>query len=270
MKILLLGDISAKPGRLVIKDFLQDNHHKDDYDLVIGNCENATHGLGATPEAIDELHSYGIDFFTSGNDIWKKESIFEYLGKKDPVVIRPLNYPDYFPGVGYRVLNVKEKKILVINLIGQVFMKEEVLNPFHTINNFLNDFENGKYEYALKDMDLILVDFHAEATAEKVAMGFYLDGKVGLVAGTHTHVQTSDERILPKGTAYITDMGMCGSINSVLWTKTDIIINKMLKPYLFQRFEPEENKPWMLCGVEIETDENSTVRSIKRVNYVTD
>ncbi len=266
MKILFIGDISAKPGRLAVKDFLQ--KYKQEVDLVIANCENAAHGIGATVEVINELQSYGVDYFTSGNDIWHQQAFVEYLNKEDSLVIRPYNYPEYFPGKGYKVIQVGDKTILLLNLIGKVFIKEEVLNPFRIADEFLRKVQFGQLHDVPDKVDIIFVDFHAEATSEKVAMGFFLDGRVQAVVGTHTHVQTSDDRILDKGTAYITDVGMAGSLNSVLWVKYETIINKMLNPYHFERFEVEEKKPWMVNSVLVTIDEKNVVKSIERINHV--
>lgn len=263
MKILFIGDISAKPGRLAVKEFLQEYKA----DIVIANCENAAHGIGATRGIIEELHGYGVDFFTSGNDIWHQSDFYQYLDEPDSLVIRPLNYPQYFPGKGFKVLTIKDKHILIINLIGTVFIKEETNNPFRTIDDFFRLLSIDKIEGITEKIDYTIIDFHAEATSEKVAMGFFLDGRVSAVLGTHTHVQTADNRILPKGTAYITDVGMAGSLNSVLWVKYETIIKKMLNPYQFERFEVEEKKPWMVNAVVLDIDETNVVRSIERINY---
>jgi metallophosphoesterase (TIGR00282 family) len=263
--ILFIGDISAKPGRLAVKEFLAEK--KKDYDLVIANGENAAHGVGATIEIIEELHSYGVDYFTSGNDIWHKDVIFEYLNDQKGLLIRPMNYPAYYPGKGYKLMKVNGKNILLINLIGTVFIKEQVLNPFRTVEEFLGKVERGSVEDLPERIDSIIVDFHAEATSEKVTMGFFLDGRVSAILGTHTHVQTADERILPKGSAYITDVGMSGSLNSVLWVKYESVIVKMMNPYHFERFEVEESKPWLVNAVSLSINETNVVESIQRTNY---
>ena len=257
MKIAFIGDISAKPGRLAVKAYLE--KYRSEVDVVIANIENAAHGLGATIAIVEELHDYGVDFFTSGNDIWRQQDIIRYMELEDALVIRPMNYPAYYPGRGYKLLHIGGKTILILNLLGTVFMDTEINNPFKVVDDFLTTFT--------EKVDIIFVDFHAEATSEKIAMGFYLDGRVSAVVGTHTHVQTADERILPKGTAYITDVGMAGTVNSVLWVKTDIALDKMLHPYMFKKFEVEEEKPWSVQSVHIEINEANTVTSIQRVVY---
>lgn len=260
MRILFIGDVSAKPGRLAIKSYLKEVRNQ--FDLIIANCENSAHGLGATMETIDELHTYGVDYFTSGNDIWHQPNFSDYLDLEESLVIRPLNYPSYYPGKGFKLIERGGKKVLLLNLIGTVFMKEQVLNPFHEIDDFLS--RNA----LVKEADIILVDFHAEATSEKITMGFFLDGRVHAVMGTHTHVQTADERILAKGTAYITDVGMSGSLNSVLWVKYESSIKKSLFPYRHERYEVEEKKPWVVDGITLEIDKNNVVTSIKKVHHI--
>ena len=265
MKILFIGDISAKPGRLAVKDFLE--KMRNDVDLVIANCENSAHGIGATEDTINELSGYGVDYFTSGNDIWRQTPFMEYLDSPESKVIRPLNYPQYYPGKGYIFFQKNGKNILLVNLIGTVFMKEEVFNPFRSVEELLMKIDTDQIKDIPMRPDIILVDFHAEATSEKITMGFFLDGKVEAVLGTHTHVQTSDERILPNGTAYITDVGMAGSLNSVLWVSYDSIIEKMLNPFKFSKFVVEEKRPWVVSSALIEIDEENTVKSIQRLTH---
>ncbi len=257
MKILFIGDISARPGREVVKKYLEDNRIK--YDFVIANCENSAHGEGITDQIAEDLYSYGIDCLTSGNDIWKKKEAFDLLNSENRL-IRPLNYPDYYPGKGYTIIEKNNLKFLVLNLIGKTYMTGDILNPFRVIQNWFNEHSSLEYDYSF-------IDFHAEATSEKLSLGYMLDGRVDFIAGSHTHVQTNDARILPSGrTMYITDAGMSGSLNSVLWVKKEIAIEKNLTPYVFSHFEVEEEKPWIMSGVEFIIDNKA--RNVNTINFI--
>jgi metallophosphoesterase (TIGR00282 family) len=219
VNILVIGDIIGSPGRTAVASLLPDIVKYYNIDFIVANGENAAGGFGLTPAIADELLNYGINVITSGNHIWDKKEIYEYLDETNRV-IRPANYSDNVPGKGYTIAELPNgMKIAVISLAGRVFLTPTDC-PFKKVDSLLKDIA-GK-------ASIILVDFHAEATAEKVAMGWYLDGRVSVIFGTHTHVQTADERILPKGTAYITDVGMCGPKDSVIGIEPDIIINKFL------------------------------------------
>ncbi|NQT95193.1 MAG: YmdB family metallophosphoesterase, partial [Candidatus Omnitrophica bacterium] len=199
MKVLLIGDITGSPGRKILKEKLSSICKEEKIDFTIANGENSAGGSGVTPSVADELFSFGIDVITSGDHIWKKKEVVELIGAEKRL-LRPANYPDDAPGFGYGVFDTKGgAKIGVINLIGRVFMQATDC-PFKKALGCVKEIE--------KQTNIIFVDIHAEATSEKVAMGWHLDGKVSCVFGTHTHVQTADEKILPKGTAYITDVGM--------------------------------------------------------------
>lgn len=212
--ILAIGDIVGQPGRKALGELLGDLRNDYQAELVIANAENAAGGLGVTPEVARELLGYGVDVITSGNHIWTHKEIIPHLDGDLPL-LRPLNYP---PGVAGRGYLIKDG-FLVINLIGRTFLGEFDC-PFRTIDDLLSKL-NGRGLMAV-------VDFHAEATSEKVAMGYYLDGRVGAVLGTHTHVATADERILPCGTAYITDLGMAGAIDSVIGDDVQAVIRRFL------------------------------------------
>lgn len=213
-KILAIGDIVGQPGRRVVKVFLESLRENHQPDLVIANAENAAGGYGLTPAIADELLGYGIDVLTSGNHIWTHKEIIPYMDGSLPL-IRPLNYP---PGVAGRGYLVKDN-FVVVNLIGRVFLGEFDC-PFRAVDEL---FEN----MGSKGL-MIIVDFHAEATSEKMAMGYYLDGRVGAVLGTHTHVATADNRVLPRGTAYITDLGMSGVRDSVIGDDTQAALDRFL------------------------------------------
>jgi len=214
LKILAIGDIIGKPGRNAVKEVLPGLCGEYNIDLVVGNGENAAGGLGLTPGTADELFDSGIDVITSGNHIWAYNEITPYLDS-ELAILRPLNYPPMNPGRGY----LRKNNVLIVNLVGRVFMGH-VDCPFRAMDQLLAEFEHKSIP--------IIVDFHAEATSEKVAMGRYLDGRVSAVLGTHTHVGTADARILPGGTAYVTDIGMVGPMDSVIGDDPDSVIKRFL------------------------------------------
>ena len=214
MKILAIGDIIGKPGRKAVEELLPDLCHEYGIALVIGNGENAAGGIGLTPSTARELFDSGIDVISSGNHIWAHKEIIPYLDGS-LAILRPLNYPLATPGRGY----LFQDKILVVNLIGRTFIGNFDC-PFRAMDQLLAGLEDKP--------TIIIVDFHAEATSEKVAMGRYLDGRVSAVLGTHTHVGTIDARILPKGTAYVTDIGMVGPMDSIIGDDIDAVLNRFL------------------------------------------
>lgn len=216
MRILAIGDIVGKNGCEFLSKKLATLKSEKNIDLVIANGENSAEGNGITISAYKSIIASGVDIITSGNHVFKRYEIREVL-KNNKNILRPLNYPRYTtPGHGFYKFNVKGEDLYVINLLGTVFM-ESLRCPYDTMDEVLKWIGSKK---------IIILDFHAEATAEKIALGFYLDGKISAMFGTHTHVQTSDERILPKGTGYITDIGMTGAINSVLGVNTEISIKR--------------------------------------------
>ena len=229
MKILFFGDIVGKIGRQAIKKVLPEMIKDYQPDLVIANVENLAHGTGVTKGTLAEMAEAGIDFFTSGNHIFKKPEADELLTAKDSVLLRPANYPPTVPGHGFKLVEVGSRSILVVNIIGRVFMKEDFDCPFRAIDEILAEVKR-------KNLAGIIVDFHAEATSEKVAFGWYVDGRVSAVLGTHTHVPTADAKILPQGTAYISDVGMVGAADSVIGDQKEPII----KSFLIQTSHPLE------------------------------
>ena len=229
LKILFIGDIFAKIGREAVAKILPELKEELEPDLVIANAENLSHAKGITETTIKEMQDAGIDYFTSGNHVWDKKDAFILLNRKDSPIIRPANYPAGTIGSGDKIVQVGAKSILLINLIGRVFFREDFEDPFSAVDKILDKYKN-------QDIAAIFVDFHAEATSEKRAMGFHLDGKVSAVIGTHTHVQTADNQILPEGTGYITDAGMTGAKDSVIGLDKRIII----KNFLTQINEPGE------------------------------
>jgi len=245
MWILFIGDIVGKPGREAVKEFLPGLKQKYSLDLVIANGENAAGGRGITKEVANELFDYGIDFLTMGNHVWDNKDILKFINDERRI-IRPANYPKGVPGKGHAIVINNGLKVGVINLSGRVFLAP-LENPFTMVINLIN-------ELAL-ETPIIIVDFHAEATSEKIAMGWMLDGKVSAVICTHTHIQTADARILEKGTAYITDVGMTGPRDSVLGIKKEIVINNFLTQ-MPVKFEVASGVK-QLNGVVLEIDETS-------------
>ncbi len=218
IKILFIGDIVGRPGRNATKKILPQLKKKYGIDFVVANGENLAAGNGMTFETYQEMIDAGIDLFTSGNHIWNNKDIIEHLDDSTTKVIRPLNYPEEAPGRGLIILEKGKKKIAIINLQGRVFMPDDLDDPFRMAEKYLEQGENLP----------TVIDFHAEATSEKIAFARFLDGKAAAIIGTHTHVQTSDETIFPGGTGYITDVGMVGPIDSVLGVEKEIIIEKFL------------------------------------------
>lgn len=262
MKILFIGDVVGKLGRKAVGEVLPNLRKKEKIDLVVANGENLAHGRGMTEKTLKEVMGYGIDFFTSGPHIFAHEEIFTI----NPPLIRPANYPSDKPGRGFTTLEVKGKNILIVNLVGahgflgRKFLEEdeEVENPFTIVEQILK--AEGK-------MNLTIVDFHAEITSEKRALGFFLDGEVTAVFGTHTHVPTADVQILPKGTGYVTDVGMCGARESVLGVAPKIIIDRLAEGAR-DPFEWVEKGPAVFNSVLFETDSKGLTKEIKRVDRV--
>ena len=218
MNILFIGDIFASPGRRIVADHLQDIVESNRIDLTIANAENAAGGFGLTPAIAEELFGLGLDVLTSGNHVWDKREIYDYL-RRQPRLLRPANYPDA-PGNGVIVWRARNGvDCAVLNLQGRTYMTPTDC-PFRKADQIL-----GGLDPAIK---VRFVDFHAEATSEKIALGWYLDGRVSAVIGTHTHVPTADTRILPEGTAYQTDCGMTGPYHSVIGVQTDIVVQRFL------------------------------------------
>ncbi len=246
MKILFIGDIVGSPGREAVKSLLPALVKGHDLEFVVANAENAAGGSGITSKVAEELFASGVDVLTSGDHIWKKSEIFELMAREKRI-LRPSNYPCGAPGSGYGVFLTKTKKnVGVVNLVGRVFM-EPLECPFKGALIARDEL--------IKATKVIIVDMHAEATSEKIAMGWFLDGKVSAVLGTHTHVQTADEKILPAGTAYITDAGMVGPYDSVIGRKKEAVLSRFLNS-LPARFEVAEADV-QLHGVVLDIDEQT-------------
>jgi len=213
--VLMVGDVIGKPGRRAVNKLLPELRQQHGLDLVIANAENVAGGLGLTPDTAEELFDAGVDVLTSGNHIWAQKEIIPYLDDNDMPILRPLNYPPGVPGRGYLI----KSQAMVVNLIGRTFMGNFDC-PFRAMEQLLTELKPKP--------PVIIVDFHAEATSEKMAMGRYLDGRVSAVVGTHTHVGTIDVQLLPQGTAYVTDIGMTGPIDSVIGDDTKAVIDRFL------------------------------------------
>ena len=242
MRVLMIGDVVGRPGRKAVSTLLPDLRREHDLDLVIANGENASGGFGINYKNAQELYDSGVDVITSGNHIWDQRDIIEHLDSDMPI-LRPLNYPADTPGRGYLVFN----DVLVINLIGRLFVGTFDC-PFRGIDRVLDEM-NGK-------VNAIIVDLHAEATSEKEAMGWYLDGRVSVMAGTHTHVPTADTRILPKGTAYVSDLGMVGALESTIGAEPEAVLARFLTQTP-RRLKVEESGPMRFNSVLIELDDSS-------------
>lgn len=261
MKILFIGDIFGSPGRKIVNDHLRHVAATHQADLIIANAENAAGGFGLTPAIADELFDLGCDVLTTGNHVWDKREIMDYLssanghpGSRPARVLRPANYSAGVPGTGlYEGTTKAGQAYAVINMQGRVFM-HNADDPFRMIDELLKKVSSK----------VILLDFHAEATSEKIAMGWYLDGRVTAVLGTHTHVPTADTRVLPQGTAYQTDVGMTGPYDGVIGVQKEQIIHRFLTG-LPGRFEAAKGDP-RFCGVVIECDpETGRASAIQRV-----
>lgn len=244
MKILMIGDVVGACGRRILSQKLWNLRRTMGIDMVVVNGENASNGNGLLPEDADALFAAGADVITSGNHIWQRREIYDYLDD-EANILRPANYPSQSPGNGFCVFHTGSAKVLVINVMGNVFM-DALADPFDTVDSIL---------LKQDDVDLVLVDIHAEATSEKRAMGYYLDGRVTAVFGTHTHVQTNDAQILPKGTGYLTDLGMTGAIDSVLGVEKEIILKKFREklPLRFVQADGEAE----IQGLFMEADETT-------------
>jgi len=245
MNILIIGDVVGKPGRQILEQELPRLKNEFHLDCVIVNAENAAGGSGVTPRIAEQFFRMGCDVMTLGDHAWDRPELVEYFSMQ-PMLIRPENFPPEAPGRGYCVwTSASGVRVAVINLLGRVFVKYYADCPFRRMDVILQE---------LRDQaDIVVVDFHAEATSEKIAMGWFLDGRVSAVVGTHTHVQTADERILPQGTAYITDLGMTGPYDSVIGQVKEKIVKRFVSG-MPTRFEVAKEDP-KVCGVVIEVDE---------------
>jgi hypothetical protein len=256
MKVLFCGDVVGKPGMKALRDLLPKLIGRHNIDLVVANGENTFNGAGLSPETMEHMLQSEVNLVTSGNHAWSKREILGYLDQHPDKLIRPLNYPKGAPGKGSAIVKTPDgRKLAVINLEGRVHMKA-LDDPFRA--------GMEEVERLRKETPCILVDMHCEATSEKGAMGCYLDGKVSAVVGSHTHVQTADERILPGGTAFLTDAGMCGPLDSVIGVRKELVIERFLTQRHVQ-FETAKGLVYLQgCVIDID-DATGKARSIERV-----
>jgi len=255
MRVLAVGDIVGRAGLEKLKEVLPKVVSENNIDFVIVNGENAADGMGITEKMYKEMLNLNVDVVTMGNHTWGKKEIFNFINDKH--IIRPANYPSNNPGRGYDIYECKDKTIAVINLIGRTTMTVLSENPFLVAKEIIDEIKEA--------VDIIIIDFHAEATAEKIALGYYLDGEVTAVFGTHTHVQTADETILEKGTAYITDIGMTGPKKSVIGMDVEVSL-KRFATSLPEKYRIAEGKAkFNSCMFEID-DITNKVKKIERIN----
>ena len=255
MKILTVGDIVGENGLNKLKEVLPSLKQREKIDFIIVNGENVAGGMGITEKHFKQILFAGADVVTLGNHTWSKKDVFNIID--DEKLLRPANYPKDVVGKGYNIYNYKDKKIGVINLIGRTNMGVLSENPFLVADNIIEKIK-GK-------VDIIVIDFHAEATAEKIALANYLDGKVNIIFGTHTHVQTADEMVLPKGTAYITDIGMTGPINSVIGMDKKASIKRFVTTLPEKYKIAEGESKFNSCLFELD-DETGRIENITRIN----
>lgn len=265
MKILFFGDIVGRAGRQAIKQVLPQLKKEFEPDLVLANGENVAHGQGLTEEGIKEILASGIDYLTGGDHAFALGGSEEILANVSWPVLRPLNWPGEVAGRGSAIITVGTKRILLVNLIGRVFMRHDFNDPFVCAKELLDDYSLGGQEQGSAKVDAIILDFHAEATSEKAALAWFLDGQVSAILGTHTHVPTADEKILRQGSAFISDVGMVGALDSVLGANKEIVIKRFLTQRLF-KMEPAQSSQAEVNGVFLELDDKTGLtRSISRV-----
>ena len=256
MKILFIGDIVGKPGREIMRRALPSIVERYAIDLVIANVENAAGGMGITRDVAETIRDAGVHVMTSGNHIWDKKEALDYI-QVEPRLLRPANYPPSVPGHGrYVTRTAGGDAVAVINVMGRIFMNP-LDNPFHVVNR--------EIEAVREETRVIFVDFHAEATSEKLAMGWHLDGHVTAVVGTHTHVQTADERVLPQGTAYITDVGMTGPHDSIIGVQTRPALKRFLDG-IPARFETASGNSRINAVIVTASTATGVASGIERVN----
>jgi hypothetical protein len=255
MNVLMVGDVFGEPGRAAVRRLLPRLRQEHHVDLAVVNVENAAGGFGVTAQICREILDAGADVMTSGNHIWDRKEVVEYIAREN-LLLRPANFPAGTPGAGWVTVKAGPHRVAVLNLMGRVFMAP-IDCPFRKADEVLPELR--------RETPIILVDMHAEATSESVAMGWYLDGRVTAVVGTHRHVQTADERILPGGTAYITDLGMTGPVDSVIGVDRELILQRFLTQMPI-RFEPARGPAALhgaLIALDPETGRASDIRRIR-------
>jgi metallophosphoesterase (TIGR00282 family) len=262
ISVLCIGDVVGVPGRAIFQKYAQRLKKDFSCDAVIVNGENAAHdGRGITPKIMGFFKHAGADLVTSGNHIFAKREIYQYLSAHTDL-LRPINFPGACPGVGIGFIQVPQGLVAVINVQGRVFMREHVACPFKAVESALT--------FVKSKTAAIIIDMHAETSSEKMGLALYNNGKISLLYGTHTHVQTADERIFPQGTAFITDIGMCGALNSMIGMKATPIIESLITQ-MPHRFEVETNGPLLLSGIVVRIEsETGKAISIERIRIIDD
>lgn len=260
IKILLIGDVVGQLGQAIFQKHIDRIKEQYEVDGIVVNGENShSLGRGITPRIVNFFKHNGTNVITTGNHIWARKEIIPYLTQNNDL-LRPANFPSSCPGTGVTTFNCAGVTVGIINLQGRIFMKEHVDCPFKAADSLLL--------YLKSRTDVIIIDFHAEASSEKIGMGLYLDGRISAIVGTHTHVQTSDERVLPKGTAFITDLGMSGALNSMIGMRKDSVLPSFLTQ-MPSKFEVDIQPPALLCGVVVEIDSKTgRALSIDRVRII--
>jgi metallophosphoesterase (TIGR00282 family) len=249
MRLVYCGDVVGRSGRDAIAEYLPEIRRRLGLDFAIVNGENAAHGFGLTERICRDFYDAGADVVTTGNHVWDQREIISYI-ENEVRVLRPLNYPAGTPGNGFGTYeSANGQRVLVAQVMGRLFM-DSLDDPFPAIDSVLENHRLGA------SVDCIFVDIHGEGTSEKMAMGHFLDGRVSMVAGTHTHVPTADAQVLPGGTGYLTDVGMCGDYDSVIGMKKKTATDRFLTKMPTDRLEPSEG-PATLCGVFLETDDKT-------------
>ena len=253
--LLFFGDIYGRSGRDALVQHLPALKATYQPDLIVANADNAAHGHGLTPKMVDDLFALGLDVLTGGDHFFDQKEMLA-VANKWPHLLRPMNFPSTVPGFGHTIIEAKNgKKILVLHAVGRVFLEAMADNPFLAVQNLLAKLQQGR------DYDVAVLDFHAEATSEKMAMGLHFDGRLGAVLGTHTHVPTADAQVLPQGTAYMTDVGMCGPINSVIGADVRACINRFVHGVGFERRVPSDNVG-QVCAVHVRFNNSGLADSI--------
>lgn len=249
MKILFIGDVVARSGREALIQHLPELKKNLEPDVVIVNGENAAHGIGINEKICAEMFENGVDIITLGNHTWDQREVIPYI-QREPRLIRPTNYPDGTPGNGYIVHTLRDgRKILVVNAMGRLYM-DPMDDPFAAMNELVTKYPLGK------SVQASFLDFHGEASSEKMAMAHYLDGRISCVVGTHTHIPTADAQIFPKGTAYQTDAGMTGDFNSVIGMRTEVPIQRFTRKFSIDKLSPADGDG-CVCGIFVETDDKT-------------
>lgn len=267
MKILFFGDIVGRPGRQALKYILPELKKEFKPDFVFANAENAAHGQGLSEKTAQEVLATGVDFLTGGDHSFALQSGVAMLEDQSIKALRPLNWPGGVSGKGFEILSLGSKRLLLVSLVGRVFMRQDFDDPFQKISELLDDYSLKGKEQGSEAVDAILIDFHAEATSEKAALAWFLDGKISAVLGTHTHVPTADEKILPQGAAFISDLGMVGPLDSILGVSKDIIIKRFLTQKLIKMEVAEGDVE--INGVVLEiNNQTGLAEKIERVRRI--